>query len=328
MAHPVSPELESWLLTESDPSVRLRYLTEVAGRPPSDPAVAAARAEVGKDGWAARILDEQLPSGVWDSAQIDAPHLYRPKYIATNWRLLVLSDLGVTRSHPGVAVAVERTFAAQDRPDSDLGGTDSEVCYTGNAVRYLTRLGYGDHPAVARSIDWLVAAQKADGGWHCAPSETGTLDGWEALAAFAALPEDRRTAPIRAAIARGANFYLDRGLLREGEPYAPWSRLHYPTHYYYDLLVGLDMLTALGYGRDHRILPALDLLESKRDAAGRWALEAVHPDLEAGADYAPRTPVYPFQLEMPGGPSRWITVTALTVLLRAGRIPRPAAAQA
>ncbi len=327
MAQPISPELESWLLTDSDASVRYRYLTDVAGLPETDRAVVDSRARIGREGWAAEILAEQLPSGAWDSEQLDAPHLYRPKYIATNWRLIVLSDLGVTRSTAGVSRAVDLMFAAQDRPDDELGGAESELCFTGNAVRFLTRFGYGSDPRVHRARDWLIATQKADGGWHCFPSEVGTLDGWEALAAFAVVPDSERPAPMRAAIARGATFYLDRGLLREGEPYGPWARLHYPTHYYYDLMVGLDTLTRLGYGRDHRIGPALDLLESKRDAHGRWAIEAVHPDLAEGAGYRVKGPVYPFQLEMPGEPSRWLTMTGLATLVRAGRIPRPTPTQ-
>ena len=36
--------------------------------------------------------------------------------------------------------------------------------------------------------------------------------------------------------------------------------------------------------------------------------------------YSPRAPVYPFVLERPGEPSRWITTKALTVLRRAGRV--------
>src|SRR3970282_1963084 len=73
------------------------------------------------------------------------------------------------------------------------------------------------------------------------------------MAAFGALPPRARSASVLRAIERGAEFYLERGLLREGrKPYAPWLRLHYPVHYYYDLLVGLDFLTALGYGDDRR----------------------------------------------------------------------------
>ncbi|MGQ0796932.1 MAG: hypothetical protein ACT4OI_03580, partial [Methanobacteriota archaeon] len=108
-------------------------------------------------------------------------------------------------------------------------------------------------------------------------------------------------------------------LLREGpKPYAPWLRLHYPVHYYYDLLVGLDTLTALGYGDDSRIRPALERLTRMRNRDGSWNMDALHPDSEDPVYQMPG-PFYPLGLEVPGRPSRWITATALLVLKRAGR---------
>ncbi len=319
------PTLRDWLLHEADASIVHRFLTEVLGRSADDPEVRSSRETLVREGWAHRILSEQLPSGAWASPNIDSRGLYVPKYIATNWRLLVLSDMGLTRERPEIDRAVRLVFAAHDRPDGDLGGSGSELCFTGNAVRYMLRLGYGDEAPVRRSIDWLVRTQKPDGGWHCWESAVGTLDCWEALAAFSVLPASRRTPEVESAIRRGAEFYLERGLLHEGaDPYPPWSRLHYPNHYYYDFLVGLDVLTRLGYGRDPRLDPALDLLESKRDVEGRWSLESNHPDLGPDAEYDVRTPYYPFVLEPPGRPSRWITVTALAVLQRAGRLALPA----
>ena len=169
------------------------------------------------------------------------------------------------------------------------------------------------------AIDWLVRHQKKDGGWHCFRSRTGTLDCWEVLAGFAALPPEARTPPVLRAIERGAEFYLQRRLFREGRtPYRPWFRLHYPVHYYYDILVGLDVLTSLGYGDDPRMGPALDRLEGMRNRDGSWNMDALHPDTE-DPGYQFRGPFYPLGLEVPGRPSRWITTTALTVLARAGR---------
>jgi hypothetical protein len=316
----VPPKLRRWLLDGADASVRFRVLTDVLGRDSDDPAVREARREIGRKGWAAQILREQHPSGQWATHGTTRRDLYRPKYIAQNWRLIVLGDLGVPGTHPRIRKALRLFLQRFDRAPSDLGGPGSEVCFTGNAVRFLYQFGRGDAPAVAKSVDWLVRAQKRDGGWHCFRSRTGTLDCWEALAAFAEIPEAERSAPVRRAIARGAEFYLDRGLLREGAAsYAPWLRFHYPRHYYYDLLVGLDVLTSLGYGRDRRMREPLDRLERRRNADGSWNLDALHPDTD-DPDYQPRGPMYAFALEMPMRPSRWITTTALTVLRRAGRL--------
>ena len=312
--------LRDWLSDkDADPSVRHRVLRELLDKPADDPAVVRARRQIGSKGWAAEILRLQHPGGQWDTAGTSARELYRPKYIATNWRLLVLSDLGVHGKHPRVAKAVNLFLRRFSGPAGGLGQRGSEVCFTGNAVRMLVRFGYLEDPRTSPAIDWLVRHQKADGGWHCFRSRTGTLDAWEALAAFASLPPAARSASIRRAIERGAAFYLDRGLVREGRTkYAPWFRLHYPVHYYYDLLVGLDVLTALGYGDDPRIRPALDTLERMRNRDGSWNLDAHHPDSE-DPTYQFRGPFYPFGLEVPGRPSRWITTTALTVLKRAGR---------
>ncbi|HXW66542.1 MAG TPA: prenyltransferase/squalene oxidase repeat-containing protein [Thermoplasmata archaeon] len=319
-----APDPERWIRQSDEPALRWRWLVEVEGRPEGDREREAARAKIPRSGWAKAILDEQLPDGAW----VGSKDLYRPKYIATNWRLLVLCDLGLTRRTPGIARAAELIFARYGGRDGDLGGRDSEACFTGNAVRMLARFGYADDPRLAEAIDWLVTSQKRDGGWYCWRRATGSLDCWEPLAALAALPPAARTPAVERAIASGAEFYLSRRLLDDGGPaYAPWRRTHYPVHYYYDFLVGLELLSRLGYGRDPRLGPALDLLESKRNPDGTWNLDALHPDFgtEEESQYGIGTPFYPFALERPGGPSRWITLTALAVLRRAGRVGRAAA---
>ncbi len=316
----VPARLRRWLLEGADPSIRLRVLTSLLDRSASDPEVVRARKEIGKAGWAARMLEEQHPEGHWDTAGTTGPELYRPKYIATNWRLIVLSDFGVPGTNPRIAKALRLFVRRMGGPSGGFGGKESEVCFTGNAVRMLVQFGRLDEPQLARAIDWLVRHQKKDGGWHCFRSSTGTLDGWEAMAAFASFPASLRSRAVDRSVERGAEFYLDRGLLREGpREYAPWLRLHYPVHYYYDYLVGLDFLTALGYGDDRRIRPALDRLEARRNNDGTWNLDAVHPDSD-DPNYRPKPPFYPMWLEPPGSPSRWITTTALVALKRAGRV--------
>jgi len=314
--------LRNWLLgEEADPSVRYRVLRELLDRPADDPAVLLAQKEIRRKGWAATILREQHPGGQWATPGTSAFELYWPKYIATNWRLLVLADLGVTRSLPRVAKAVDLFIRRFSGPSGGLGYRGSEVCFTGNAVRMLVRLGYQEDPRLQPAVDWLVRHQKADGGWHCFPSRTGTLDAWEALSAFAALPPKARSGPVLRAIERGAEFYLDRHLFREGRKlYGPWFRLHYPVHYYYDLLVGLDVLTSLGYADDPRMRPALDRLEAMRNRDGSWNMDALHPDSE-DPEYQVRGPFYPLGLEVAGRPSRWITTNAMVVMKRTGRWP-------
>lgn len=315
----VLPSIRRWLTgAESDPSVRWRFLTEVEGSGEADAAVRRARKEIGREGWAARLLHGQFPDGHWATPGSSAEELYYPKYVVTNWRLIVLADLGMTAKDRRVRRAAELLLRRWGGKGGDLSGRTGEVCSTGNGVRTLIRFGYLDHPTVQRSIRWLVRTQKRDGGWHCFPSRTGTLDGWEGLAAMAEIPESARDAPVRRSIERGAEFYLERRLMDEGKVrYPPWFRIHYPTHYYYDLLVGLRMLTRLGYGSDPRLKPALAWLIGRRRSDGTWALDADHPDLDPElGGYSFDGPVSPLRLEAPGYPSRWATVEALGVLAR------------
>src|SRR3970040_506119 len=94
-------KLRRWLLaTDADPSVRHRVLPELLDKPEDPPEVVRARKQVGRKGWAADILRLQHPGGQWDTAGTSARELYRPKYIATNWRLPVLSDRGGHAQHP------------------------------------------------------------------------------------------------------------------------------------------------------------------------------------------------------------------------------------
>lgn len=317
----LTPHQEEFLLTEADPSLRVGVLRDLLGRADDDPEVVQARQEVGRSGWAARILEDQDPRGYWGIFRDRGEDLYVPKYFVANWRLLVLSDLGVTAEDPRVARAADLLFKFwDDEKEGVFGQPGSELCITGNVVRMMWRFGRGSDPRIARAIDWLVNSQKPDGGWHCFPSDTGTLDCWEALAAYAAIPPAQRGENVQRSLERGAEFYLERGLLHEsdGTFYAPWHRLHYPTHYYYDILVGLDTLTALGYGHDPRLRPALEELRGKQNPDGTWNLDAAHPDIPIEDPYQPKGPIFPFLLELPGRPSRWITYLALRVLERSG----------
>ena len=233
-------------------------LVDLLGRPQSDTEVKRAYSNISKKGWAFDILRKQKEKGYWESRK----SLYRPKYTATNWRAIVLSDLGLTSENKNIRKAADLFFKYWLALPSGDNIFNDEVCIVGNAARMLTRFGYGDDFRVRKLFDRLVEDQKDDGGWHCFESTHGTLDGWEGLAAFAVLPKSKRTKSINKSVERGAEFYLERNLFREGK-YLPWFRFHYPNHYYYDILVGLDVITNLGYGGDKRLSSALRIPEGQ-----------------------------------------------------------------
>ena len=320
-----------WLLEENQPSIRYRALTELLGRPESDSEVREARSRIPQVGWAAEILKDRDPAGWWVS---EKSH-YGPKYISTNWKMLVLSDLGLTREMPAIRDSCEKWARmrplGRGSPGSSLPGP-LHHCMTGNAARAWIRFGYADDPRVRRALEWLVKTSHPKGGWSCfssakRPATSRTLDSWEGLSAFAAYPRNQWTRSMKDCVEKAAEFYLDRELHQQGKRYPPWFRFHYPIHYYYDLLVGLDLLTSLGYGKDPRLRYALSVLEEKRRADGRWNLDAVHPDVKGSSLAArweawfkahPKDRFIPFALEKPGAPSKMITLRALLVLDRVG----------
>ena len=320
-----------WLLNESQPSVRYLALTELLGKSESDSEVKAAKENIGRLGWAKQILDMRTPSGYW----VGEENLYRPKYMATNWMLLILSDLGITREETGIAKVCEgwmKRFGAKDGGfDSSTKGSPKygHLCITGNTARALVKFGYVDHPRVRRAFDWFVKNQAELGGWSCwnYGSHPGgrNLDSWEPLSAFAVYPRQKWTRGMKLAVEKGAEFFLERELHRQGDHYEPWYRFHYPVHYYYDLLVGLDFMTDLGYSNDKRLGYAISLLKKKRRSDGRWNLDSVNPDPESPQGWRnrerPRQATTPFALEEVGKPSRMITLEALKVLNRADAAP-------
>ena len=313
-----------WLLEDDQPSVRYRALTELLGKKEEDSETKHARGEITKAGWAKDMLDEQLPGGSW----VHEKSLFSPTFHATFWKLLVLADLGLTKRDPRIDGACQlwmRRNSTKDGGFSSSGKAGGHLCITGNTARALVQFGYVDHPKVKRAFEWLVKNQAERGGWSCwnfkPPCRKRTLDSWEPLGAFAVYPRQLWTRSMKHACERGAEFYLERELHKEGARWEPWYRFHYPVHYYYDLLVGLDFMTALGYSRDKRMGYAISLLEEKRRQDGRWILDANRPEespaLTAWRKQHPKSKDFtPLVLEQPGKPSKMITLTAMKVLAR------------
>jgi hypothetical protein len=314
-------KLLRWLLQDDQPVVRAAALVDLLGRKPTDPEVRSARARIPRVGWAYDQLRAQGPKGFWEPREPGnlkqwVDFLYYPKYLSTNWRALVLADFGLDASDPRIKRLAERVFEFKLRLSSPFNFFHEEACVAGNTARMLTRFGYADDFRVRKLFDWLLEDQREDGGWNCSHGTPGTLDVWEPLAAFASLPKAKRSPKMDDAISKGAEFYLRRRLIDEGPRYPPWLRLHYPNHYYYDILVGLDVLTQLGFAGDRRLQAALKLLADKRQRDGTWLMDRLHPDVSGPKAAQYRKGVTPLRIEEPGRPSKWITLKALTVLRR------------
>lgn len=105
---------------------------------------------------------------------------------------------------------------------------------------------------------------------------------------------------------RAREFLLAHRMFRShrtGEVIRPaMTRFAFPAQWHYDVLRGLDYLRAAGTEWDPRLSDAMELLEKRRGADGRWPLGEVYRG------------EYYFALEQKGEPSRWNTLRALRVL--------------
>ncbi len=303
----VSKPVLDWLLEESQPSVRYRTLTELLGRSETDADVREARKEIPVKGWAASILAERNPAGWW----VREWSHFTPEFVSTNWMLLVLSELGVSRDLPEIRDSCELWMRMKPVRYGPIvhPPLKPHLCSLAIGTRALVRFGYGEDPRVRRTLQWIVDAAHPEGGWsHFGGGRN--LDSYHSLGALAAVPRARRTASMQRCVERGAEFFLERELHRQGKRYPPWYRFHDPVYFYYDVLVGLEILTSLGYGRDPRLGFALSLLKKKRRPDGRWNLDAIPPDVGHA------TSCRRFALENAGAPSKMITLRALRVLDR------------
>ena len=120
----------SWLLGDDQPAVRYFTLLDLLGRPANHSDVREAHAKIPKKGWALDILRKQRPEGYWESRN----DLYRPKYTATNWMALVLSDLGLTKENKQIRKAADLFFREWMREEEPNIFHD-EVCIVGNTAR-------------------------------------------------------------------------------------------------------------------------------------------------------------------------------------------------
>ena len=185
----------------------MRYLAsrDLLDPRPNERVLARLRSEVSKGGWAMRMLERQKTKTYWATKKT----CYLPKFTATIWQLQVLADLGLSRRDERIANAVEMWFdlhTAKDRAFTPWSRREADVharihfrhrdrfmkyghlCTTGNAARSLVRFGYLRDERVQAALDWLVDAQCGDGGWHCFGRPEGTIDSWEAMSAFAEIP--------------------------------------------------------------------------------------------------------------------------------------------
>ena len=276
--------------------------------------IAAERARVPREGLGAEILARQQPDGSWrkDGA---------PVWLTTLFTMQMLRASGVDPADLAVKAATARLQSGlrwndqggrwELRPPETGGNTffegEVEPCINGGALAVGAYFG---HPVETLAYRF-VAEQLEDGGWNCEAPNSRRSSFHTTICVLEGLLEYQRAAgsapEITAVMQRGEQYLLQRALYRRlstGEVANPgFLQFAFPSRYHYDVLRALDYLRAAGFQPDARIADAVRVVESKRQADGRWLLDAIY-------DETPAT----LLRESVGGQSRWNTLRAIRVL--------------
>jgi hypothetical protein len=290
-----------WLL-DSDPAIRWQAMRDLADVPAA--ALKAERARVAHEGLGAEILARQGTDGAWHRAEA-------PDWLPTLFTLQLLRATGVHRADPAVESAVVR-LEAGFRWDEAFGKKpffegEVEPCINGGALALGAYFGRPAESLARR----LVGEQLEDGGWNCEAPKSVRSSFHTTICVLEGLLEyERAVGPmpdITAARRRGEEYLLERGLFRRrstGEIANPeFLELAFPPRYHYDILRALDYFRSAGDHPDERIADAVRIVDSKRQADGRWLLDRAYDESLA----------FPFGESM-GQASRWNTLRALRVL--------------
>jgi hypothetical protein len=319
----------TWLLDADEPAIELAVRTDLCDEPAGSAGVVSARDRVPSGSLAGALLSGQASGGGF------GVHPYK-KWSGAHWRLISLVEAGIPPAEPRCLAALDDvlgwlTSGKHRRRHLRLVDGRYRRCASqeGYALYVASRLGSAADPRVGQLASSLLEWQWPDGGWNCDvrpeashSSFHETLPPLRGLHAYGVACGD---AAALAAADRAAELLLRHRLYRSESTGAvidqDWLLLRHPAYWHYGVLPALRALGCLGRLGDPRAGEALDLLESRRLPDGRWAVDGCwwRPprNLAPGARPVSGTEVARWGRS---GPDRWVTLEALRVLRRAGRV--------
>ncbi|MCX6069819.1 MAG: nitrogen fixation protein NifH [Chloroflexi bacterium] len=345
MSRGTDPVLD-WLLEKKDPGVRAFALRDLLGAPADDPDVTAARRAANRTSPVREILESQKPEGWWAKAGPGYSPKYRSMLWSMIFLGQLGANGGDRRVRLGADYVLNHSRAREPYGGVSLNGTPAGMlhCIQGNVCASLLELGFGDDPRLQVALDWLTRSITGEGIKPAVPGEKRPPKGeveaaryyrsgnsgpgflcaansqlacaWGAIPALDALsriPPRRRTAAVKKAIKAGSAFLLSRDPAAAdyptptgGPPSRSWFQFGYPMGYVQDVPRNLEVLTALGWGKDRRLQHAAENLLALRGPDGRWIMR-----------YSYKGKLW-CDVEAKGKPSKWVTLRARRVLKRMG----------
>jgi hypothetical protein len=298
-----------WLL-DGDPAIRWQTLRDITSE--RGALVDQERRRVESEGWGARLLAKQDPTGTW------AGGLYTPKWTSTTYTLLMLRDFGLEQTNRQAREGCKLLLEGGLQPDGGINYGDGanrsrqgEACVSGMVLSLLAYFRLKDERQHSIA-GYLLDQQLADGGWNCRrPSGATHSSVNTTISVLEGLRHYELTLPVRVGEIRraqrlGREFLLAHRLFRSHRTgniiKSEFTRFSFPPRWHYDILRALDYFKTVNAPRDPRLTEAVEIVRTRRREDGRWLLPAGYK----GHTF--------FELEKAGKPSRWNTLRAMRVL--------------
>ena len=307
-----------------NPSVRYWALRDLEGIAENANEVIEAKKEIMQSKTVASILTPQKQEGYW----VHMEDMYLPKYKATTHQLLILAELGATRT-PMIEKAIEHIYQFQRNsghfltklPKSEKG-RDSVVkdgcCFDGNVLYYLNHFGYLEDPRTEKLLEFIYDYYDDENtGWKCRAYPINPdavfpvncyMGATKILKAFSMIPEEKRSKRMKEIIERETEKILENKVYKylrnpdgSRKDKAGWKRFGFPLFYQADVLEVMVTLTRLDV-HDERMRYAVEIIEGAKQKDGKWLLK----DSFNGKMWT--------DIEEKNKPSKWITLRAMYVL--------------
>ena len=318
-----------WLLEYDDIGVRYLALRDLVKADVKE--LAAAKKAAHTNGPISAVLAKMDKEGYW----VQAGAGYYPKYTGTVWSVILLAQLGASLEMDS-RIATACNYILEHNLIKDghftVNGLPSGTadCLQGNLCYSLLDLGCKD-PRLDKAFEWMARSVTGEGvapmtdkaaplryyAGKCGPVfACGSNDkkscAWGAVCAMLAFSKylrEKRTPLIDKAIKTGVDFFFNTDPAKAdypsgytGKPSGNWWKFGFPNFYVADILQIAEALARLGYGKDPRLVNALQLIRDKQDDQGRWLLEY---------DYTGKTWI---DFGAKKQPNKWVTLRALRVL--------------
>jgi len=329
------------LASADEPALRYKTRMGILNEDPASPSIRDLQQKIKNSSLVRSLPGTNLPRKLGSQF-----HRNYKKWTGPHWILASLADLGYPSGDPDLKpirdhvldswldpIFTQTIHFDETPPYHKLKGGVPVVqgrarrCASqqGNALYSSLKLGFLDDRC-HQLAELLLSWQWPDGGWNCdKKAEAAHSSFWESLlplrslALYNQINGDKK---FESAVEWAAEVFLQRRLfkrLADGKVMnKQFTQLRYPNYWRYNILIGLLVMSEAGFLEDPRCDEALDLLESKQLPDGGWPAEdrfyqTTKPDISgySGVNW--------------GGVSKrkmnpWVSVDALTVLHRAGRI--------